>query len=112
MANVEHETFACDEDMYKEDGLYGDTTPTDRASVAHAWTILKTLLGSIPFTRGRGPFVICDYGTADGGNAASLMTNCINWVQKTYGEDQQVHVIYEDRPTNDFNTLIRIAEGS
>ena len=45
MANVEHETFACDEDMYKEDGLYGDITPTDRASVAHAWTILKTLLG-------------------------------------------------------------------
>ena len=34
--------------------------------------------GSIPFTRGRGPFVICDYGTADGGNAASLMTNCIS----------------------------------
>ena len=34
--------------------------------------------GSIPFTRGRGPFVICDYGTADGGNAASLMTNCLS----------------------------------
>ena len=34
--------------------------------------------GYIPFTRGRGPFVICDYGTADGGNAASLMTNCIS----------------------------------
>ncbi|KAI0212239.1 hypothetical protein LSAT2_002854 [Lamellibrachia satsuma] len=39
------------------------------------------------------------------------MTNCIDWVQKTYGEDQQVHVIYEDLPNNDFNTLIRYIEG-
>ena len=36
--------------------------------------------GSIPFTRGRGPFVICDYGTADGGNAVILMTNCFNYI--------------------------------
>ena len=34
--------------------------------------------GSIPFTPGRGPFVVCYYGTADGGNASSLMTNCIS----------------------------------
>ncbi|KAI0211443.1 hypothetical protein LSAT2_003729 [Lamellibrachia satsuma] len=39
------------------------------------------------------------------------MTNCIDWVQKTYGDDQQVHVIYEDHPTNDVNTLIRLVEG-
>ena len=34
-----------------------------------------------------------------------------DWVQKTYGEDQQIHFIYEDRPTNDFNSLIRYIEG-
>ena len=45
MANVEHEAFTCDEDLYKEDGLYGDITLTDRATVAHAWLVLKTLLG-------------------------------------------------------------------
>ena len=45
MANVEHEAFACDEDLYTEDGLYGDTTLTDRTGVAHAWPIIKTLLG-------------------------------------------------------------------
>ncbi|KAK2162290.1 hypothetical protein NP493_1528g00027, partial [Ridgeia piscesae] len=33
------------------------------------------------------------------------------WIQKTYGEDQQVHIIYEDRPTNDFNYLFRLVEG-
>ena len=33
--------------------------------------------GSIRFTPGHGPFVICDYGTADGVNSLGLMTNCI-----------------------------------
>ena len=45
MANVEHEAFACDEDMYTEDRLYSDITLTHRAIAAHAWPILKTLLG-------------------------------------------------------------------
>ena len=33
--------------------------------------------GSIPFTPGHGPFVICYYGTADGVNSLGVMTNCI-----------------------------------
>ncbi|KAI0212240.1 hypothetical protein LSAT2_002855 [Lamellibrachia satsuma] len=111
MANVEHAALACDQDLYTEDGLYGNETLQDQTVVEHAWPIIKEVLGFIPFTPGRGPFVICDYGTADGVSSISLMTNCIDWVQKTYGEDQQVHVIYEDRPTNDFNSLIRYIEG-
>ncbi|KAI0227875.1 hypothetical protein LSAT2_021635 [Lamellibrachia satsuma] len=71
---------------------------------------IDNIVGSIPFTPGYGPFVICDYGTADGVNSLGVMTNCIDWVQKTYGEDQQVHVVYEDRPNNDFNSLIRYIE--
>ena len=37
--------------------------------------ILET--GCIPFTPGHGPFVICDYGAADGLNSLGLTTNCI-----------------------------------
>ena len=40
------------------------------------------LTGSIPFAPGHGPFVICDYGTADGVNSLSLMTNCIGKFHK------------------------------
>ncbi|KAI0211854.1 hypothetical protein LSAT2_003284 [Lamellibrachia satsuma] len=41
----------------------------------------------------------------------SIIRDLLHWVQEMYGEDQQVHVIYEDRPTNDFNSLIRLVEG-
>ncbi|KAI0228930.1 hypothetical protein LSAT2_020633 [Lamellibrachia satsuma] len=111
MANVAEKGLYCDYDIFKGDGLYGDQTPTHRAVVEKAWPIIRNSLSSIPFTPGHGPFVICDYGTADGVNSLGVMTNCIDWVQKTYGEDQQVHVVYEDRPTNDFNSLIRYIEG-
>ena len=38
-------------------------------------------------------------------------TYVTDWVQDTYGEDQQVHIIYEDLPNNDYNTLFRNVEG-
>ncbi|KAI0221865.1 Methyltransferase FUS9 [Lamellibrachia satsuma] len=111
MANVADTKFDCDCDIYNGDGLYGEQTPMHRAVVKKAWPIIRNSLSSIPFTPGHGSFVICDYGTADGVNSLGLMTNCIDWVQNKYGEDQQVHVIYEDRPINDFNGLIRYIEG-
>ncbi|KAI0230383.1 hypothetical protein LSAT2_019270 [Lamellibrachia satsuma] len=112
MANVVDTGLYCDYDIVKGDGLYGDQTPTHRAMAEKAWPIIRNSLSSIRFTPGHGPFVICDYGTADGVNSLGLMTNCIDWVQKTYGEDQQVHIVYEDLPNNDFNALIRYIEGS
>ena len=39
------------------------------------FNILQT--GSITFTPGHGPFVISDYGTADGVNSLGLMSNCV-----------------------------------
>ncbi|KAI0220000.1 hypothetical protein LSAT2_028461 [Lamellibrachia satsuma] len=111
MATVTNGNVGCDDGLYTGDGQYGDQTPADRAVVAYAWPIIKDLLSCIPFAPGHGPFVICDYGAADGLNSLGLTTNCIDWVQKTYGEDQQVHIIYEDRQTNDFNSLIRYIEG-
>jgi len=40
-----------------------------------------------------------------------FVTYITDWVQKTYGENQQVHIIYEDLPNNDFNSLIGVVEG-
>ena len=49
MANVEQGALACDQDLYTEDGLYGNKTLQDQTVVEHAWPIIKQLLGKYSF---------------------------------------------------------------
>ena len=50
MTNLEYESFACDEDLFTEGVISDDSTLTDRAGVAHAWQIIKTLLDKYTFS--------------------------------------------------------------
>ncbi|KAK2171992.1 hypothetical protein NP493_1006g00035 [Ridgeia piscesae] len=111
MTKNENDDVKWKHSLYTGDGRFGDLSNSKQEVEDFAWPVVKGLLSSIPFTTGHGPFVICDYGAADGISSISLMKNCIDWVQKTYGENQQVHIIYEDLPNNDFNSLIGVVEG-
>lgn len=56
------------------------------------------------------PFVIADYGCADGGTSLPLMYNLIEIIKENK-EDLQISIYYEDQPTNDFISLFKRVHG-
>ncbi|KAK7482478.1 hypothetical protein BaRGS_00026295 [Batillaria attramentaria] len=55
-------------------------------------------------------FTIGDYGTADGSVSIPLIREIIELVRKTKG-NVQIQVVYEDQPSNDFNSLFKRLHG-
>lgn len=58
-----------------------------------------------------GPFVIADYGTADGGTSMFLMGNCIKNIREKCGQDKEIMIYYEDQASNDFRSLFKRIHG-
>ena len=56
-------------------------------------------------------FTIADYGCADGGNSMPLIYACVKELRSLYGDELEVHVSYEDRPENDYNSLFYFLQG-
>lgn len=68
---------------------------------------------TIPVTGENGKsavFTIGDYGTADGSVSIPLIRDLISLVRKKHGEIP-VQIIYEDQPSNDFNSLFKRVNG-
>ncbi|KAK6184247.1 hypothetical protein SNE40_006753 [Patella caerulea] len=57
------------------------------------------------------PFTIADYGAADGSISMALMTDIIGTVRSKCGKNKEIHVMYEDLPQNDFNSLFKRIHG-
>ena len=58
------------------------------------------------------PFVIFEYGAADGGISADIMRNCITWIRAKWPVDNAfpMMLFYEDRFDNDFGSLFKNVE--
>ena len=57
------------------------------------------------------PFTIADYGCADGGTSMSLMYTCVKELRNFYGNELEIHINYEDRPENDYNSTFYYLQG-
>ena len=85
-------------------------------AICHSHTIQESLhlvlqaIQSIPVTPDR-PFVIADYGCADGGTSMPLLLACVEELRKIYGGDLAIHVMYEDQPVNDFKSIFKRLQG-
>ncbi|KAK7482477.1 hypothetical protein BaRGS_00026294, partial [Batillaria attramentaria] len=65
---------------------------------------------SIPVRQPGDVFTIGDYGTADGSASIPLIREIIELVRGTKG-NVQIQVVYEDQPSNDFNSLFKRLQG-
>ena len=65
---------------------------------------------SIPVRVG-DTFTIAEYGCADGGTSMPLMYACVKELRSLYGNELEVHINYEDKPDNDFQSLFYFLQG-
>lgn len=56
-------------------------------------------------------FTIADFGTADGGVSMPLFYSAVKLIKKLCGEEQAVHIVYEDQATNDFKSVFMRING-
>jgi len=57
------------------------------------------------------PFVIVDFGTADGGTSLPMLSKAVGAIKKK-NADAQIHVIYEDQVTNDWASVFNHVHGN
>ena len=56
------------------------------------------------------PFVIADFGAADGGTSLDLMRRLAAAIREPEPE-REIEIVYTDLPHNDFSTLFRLTQG-
>lgn len=56
------------------------------------------------------PFVIADFGAADGGTSMDMMHRLVETIRKRE-PDREISIVYTDLPHNDFSTLFRLTQG-
>ncbi|XP_025113601.1 probable S-adenosylmethionine-dependent methyltransferase At5g38780 [Pomacea canaliculata] len=69
-------------------------------------------IDSVPVPSPKGVFTIGDYGTCDGSVSLRLMHRIIGHLRNKHGPDLKIQVLYEDLPTNDYNSLFKTIYGS
>ncbi|KAK6192331.1 hypothetical protein SNE40_003816 [Patella caerulea] len=57
------------------------------------------------------PFTVAEFGAADGSISMELITDIIDVVREKSHPDKQIHIMYEDIPTNEFNSLYKRMNG-
>eukprot|EP01043_Picozoa_sp_COSAG02_P062897 COSAG02_NODE_8792_length_2443_cov_2.902304_2_plen_399_part_00 len=57
------------------------------------------------------PFVVSDYGTADGGTSMPLMYDMCSWLRDNLSEHKPIQVFYEDQAMNAWQDLFMRLEG-
>jgi len=93
------------------EGKYTLTTKGCFNVMENATAEILNCIDVIPFSSGKsGPFVICDFGTADGGTSMKLLDHIIGKIRKKHPK-QEVLVQYEDQPNNDYKSLFFHMQG-
>ncbi|XP_025112089.1 farnesoic acid carboxyl-O-methyltransferase-like isoform X2 [Pomacea canaliculata] len=69
-------------------------------------------LDLVPVPSPKGVFTIGDYGTCDGSVSLRLIHRVIDHLRNKHGPDLKIQVLYEDQPSNDYNSLFKTIYGS
>ena len=96
-------------------GFYSDNTIGCFNVVAAATPMMVQCIQSIldSYSKQENPkvFVMADYGAADGGTSMPLFYTCVKRIKEICGKEQNIHIMYEDQPTNDFKSLFLRLNG-
>ena len=56
-------------------------------------------------------FYCCDYGTGDGLSSMPVIYSAVEKIKETFGGEQNIHVMYEDQPLNEFKQIFLKLNG-
>ena len=56
-------------------------------------------------------FYICDFGTGDGMTSMPVIYSVVEKIKETFGGEQNIHVMYEDQPLNEFKQIFLKLNG-
>ncbi|XP_050408748.2 uncharacterized protein LOC130010426 [Patella vulgata] len=92
---------------------YGDVQRRNKAFCDNSKDkILKIVENLVTKTHPENePFTVAEYGAADGSISMELMTDIISVIRSKCGKNKEIHVMYEDLPESDFNSLFKRIQG-
>ena len=91
-------------------GYFTSKFSISEESIKYISPVVLESIKSIAVNSGKA-FTIADYGCADGGTSMPLMYACVKELRSLHGNELEVHINYEDRPENDYNSIFYFLQG-
>src|SRR5207253_2739991 len=88
----------------KGNGFYNANSQIQLGVIKQALPLICQAAELIPLPANNAPLVIADYGCAEGGNSIAALKPVVEVVQRR-NPGQQIIVIHNDQPANNFNHL-------
>jgi len=105
---VAHETKANATTAMRADGFYNKHSQQQAAALQVGLEVLREAVADVPASAvvGRGWVTFCDFGASQGRNSIPPSREFVDAMLRRGA--RAVHVVHQDLPTNDFNSLIRL----
>src|SRR5215813_3747422 len=91
-------------------GYYSANTVGAKTVIDKVGDLVVEAVARMPRLEPGRPFVIADFGAADGGTSMDMMRRLVETIRGRE-PDREINIIYTDLPHNDFSTLFRLTQG-
>jgi indole-3-acetate O-methyltransferase len=91
-------------------GYYSAHTAGAKTVIDKVGDLVVEAVGRMPILEPGRPFVIADFGAADGGTSMDMMHRLVETIRRRE-PDREISIVYTDLPHNDFSTLFRLTQG-
>jgi hypothetical protein len=91
-------------------GYYSAHTTGAKNVIDKVGELVIESVARMPLLQAGQPFVIADFGAADGGTSMDMMYRLVELIRKREPA-REISIVYTDLPHNDFSTLFRLTQG-
>jgi hypothetical protein len=91
-------------------GYYSANTAGAKTVIDKVGDLVVESVARMPRLEPGQPFVIADFGAADGGTSIDMMHRLAETIRRRE-PDREISIVYTDLPHNDFSTLFRLTQG-
>src|SRR5262245_11378739 len=92
------------------EGYYSAHTTGAKQVIDKVGELVVEAVARMPRLQPGQPFVIADFGAADGGTSMDMMHRLVELIRRRE-PDREISIVYTDLPHNDFSTLFRLTQG-
>lgn len=91
-------------------GYYSSNTVGAKTVIDKVGDLVVEAVARMPNLEPGRPFLIADFGAADGGTSIDMMRRLIEAIRAREPE-REIAIVYTDLPHNDFSVLFRLTQG-
>lgn len=91
-------------------GYYSANTIGAKTVIDKVGDLVVAAIARMPALEPDRPFLIADFGAADGGTSMDMMQRLVAAIREREPE-REIGIVYTDLPHNDFSTLFRLTQG-